>query len=106
MHRHGIHKTITEENEFCKVEFQAMCDEYNVHYIRKATNDHQANGIISRANKTIKTFFRHLRSDDNWDSIQKLLSQAMFGKNICKGHKVASSFEQMYERSPTILLEL
>ena len=104
--RHGVPQKITGDNEFSKGDFKAMCDEYGIIFNAVAANDHEANGLIERGNRTLRNFFRRIRADKPKSNVSEILAEATFGKNICKGEKLASSFELLYGRKPHIMGEI
>ncbi len=57
----------------------------------------------STLNRTVRSFFNRLRAVDKKTDAVDLVIEAAYGKNICKGNKLASSFEILYGKIPRIL---
>eukprot|EP00171_Calliarthron_tuberculosum_P005577 IDg5577t1 len=96
VYRHGPPLRIHGDNQFVKGDFAAMCDEIGAKFVPSAANDHEANGAIESANRILKNYFRRIRAIDQRSTVSEVLSEAVYGKNICKGKKLASSFELLY----------
>ena len=105
IYRHGFPSQIYADGEYCKGEFKFFCDNNEIKMIPIAANGHEVNGAIESANNIIKNFLRRLRIFDKKSEINEILSEATYVKNICKGDKLASSFELLYGRKPPILRE-
>ncbi len=80
-----------------------MCSGISAQFFPVAANDHEANGTIERANRTLRNFFMRIRAENQKSSVGEILAEATFGKNICVGSKTASSFELLYGRKPRLL---
>ena len=106
IHRHGTPRVVTADNEYNKGAFKRMLDNFDIAFSPIAANDHEANGQVERGNRTLRSFFRRVRSEMPQASVSEILSGALFGKNICKGQKIASSFELLYQRKPRTIGEL
>ena len=106
IYRHGVPHKITGDNEFNKGDFLAMCNDFGIVFSSIAANDHEANGLIERGNRTLRSFFRRIRADKPKLNVSEVLAEATFGKNLCKGDKLASSFELLYGRKPRIMGEI
>eukprot|EP00171_Calliarthron_tuberculosum_P018277 IDg18277t1 len=102
INRHGAPLKIYGDNEYNKAEFLALCELIGAEFIPIAANDHEANGSIESANRTLRSYCRRLRSEDQKSSLADIVNEATFGKNIAKGSKLASSFELMYGKKPRI----
>ncbi len=61
--RHGNPQRIYGDREYLTGEFKTICDNLSAKFIPMAANDHEANGTVERANRTLKTFFRRIRSE-------------------------------------------
>lgn len=105
IYRHGIPLTIHADREYFKGVFYSFCSENGITLAEHAANDHEANGTVERANRTLKSFFRRIRSDKPKSSVSEILREATYAKNICKGSKLASSFELLYCQKPRIIAE-
>lgn len=103
LHRHGPPLTITGDQEYNKVEIKSFCNEIGAQLVPTSANDHEANGSVESANRIVRSYFNRLRSVDKKTSAIDLASEATYGKNICKGNKIASSYELMYGKAPRIL---
>lgn len=80
-----------------------MCKNIGIEFVASTANDHEANGLIESANRVLLSFFRRLRAFDQQSSINNILVEATYGKNICRGQKRASSFELLYGTSPRVM---
>ena len=105
IHRHGIPKKIHADREYFRGKFADFCSENGIELLELAANDHEANGIVERANRTLRSFFRRLRSEKQKLSVTCVLSEATYAKNICKGSRLTSSSQLLYGQHPRILAE-
>eukprot|EP00171_Calliarthron_tuberculosum_P004750 IDg4750t1 len=87
---------IYADREYFKGEFKSLCDGLGIDLIDLVSNDHEANGSVECTNKIFRIFSRRIRADDQKSSVSEILSEAIYRKNICKGNKLASSFELLY----------
>jgi len=105
IHRHGTPTKIYGDNEYNKKEFLQFCASIRATFAPIPAYDHEANGAIESANRTLRSYFNRLRALDKKETVSNLVSEATYGKNICKGSKIASSFELLYSRKPRIMAE-
>eukprot|EP00171_Calliarthron_tuberculosum_P022319 IDg22319t1 len=103
IYQHGAPLRIHADNQYDKGEFAALCKELSIEFVPSAANDHESNGAIESANRVLRSFFRRLRAIDHQAPIIDILAEATYGKNICKGQKLASSFELLYGNAPIIM---
>lgn len=61
LHHHRLPRTVTGDNEFNRGAFREMCDIHDIKFIPKAANAHEANGIVERENRTLRSFFLRLK---------------------------------------------
>lgn len=101
--RHGAPKTIRCDNEYNNDEFQTFCNEHGTTLLPVAANDHESNGLIENANRTLRSFYDRLRSCDKRSTGDYITAEAIYGKNISLGSKNVSAFELLYGRRPRIL---
>ncbi len=102
-HRHGNPEVIYGDREYLNLDFKNMCNDISARFVPLAANDHEANGTVERANRTLRNFFRRIRAENQKSAVADILSEATYGKNICIGSKIASSFELLYGRKPRIM---
>lgn len=101
--RHGAPRTIRCDNEYNNTEFKEFCKQYGTELIPTAANDHEANGLIENANRTLRSFYDRLRCCDKKSTGEAIIAEALYGKNISLGSKSASAFELLYGRRPRLL---
>ncbi len=101
--RHGNPQRIYGDREYLNRDFTSMCSGISAEFIPVAANDHEANGTIERANRTLRNFFMRTRAENQKSSIGDILAEATFGKNICVGSKAASSFDLLYGHKPRLM---
>ena len=104
--RHCPPGTIRCDREYDNSKFRAFCSETNTALIPVAANDHEANGLIENANRTLRSFFDRIRACDRRSPCEVIVSDAMYGKKICAGSKGTSAFELLYGRRPQIMPSL
>lgn len=77
-----------------------MCEELGIKYEPEASNDHEANGLVDRENRALRSFFRRVRSVDHKATIEDIRREATLGKKICKGKKLPhrSSYSMVASR--------
>ena len=90
IYRHGLPTSITGDQEYNKKEFKEFCSNIAVELISTPAYDHEANGTIESANRTIRSYFNRLRAVDKKTATADLVAEAAYGKNICKGSKLAT----------------
>lgn len=61
-------------------------------------NDHEANGLIENANRTLRRCFNCIRAFDQRSPCVAVTAEAILGKNVMLGSKGASAFELLYSR--------
>lgn len=105
IYRHGLPKKIHADREYFRGVFAAFARDNGIQHVELAANDHEANGAVERANRTLRNFFRRLRSEKPKVPLSSVLREATYAKNICKGSKLASSFELQYGQQPRIMQE-
>jgi len=105
-YRHGIPKKIHADREYFKGDFQKFCKENGIDLVELAANDHEANGMVERANRTLRSFFRRIQSASPKRSVSSILPEATYAKNICKGSKLTSSFQLLYGQHPRIMADI
>lgn len=103
IYRHGAPLRIHGDGQYGKGEFIKMCDDIGAKFILSAANDHEASGAIESANKTLRSYYRRIRAVDQKSPLTDILAEAVYGKNICKGKKMACSFELLYNAHPRIM---
>eukprot|EP00171_Calliarthron_tuberculosum_P023073 IDg23073t1 len=103
LYRHGPPETIQADNEYNKQTFLDLCKDIGARFIITATEDHQANGAVESANRTLRSYLRRLRATNHNYSITELLAEATYGKNLNVGKKRACAFELLYEKKPRVL---
>ena len=69
-------------------------------------NTHESKGTIERANRTLRQFFDRIRAYDKRSTIDMILAEATYGKNISIGSKTASSYELLFSKKPKISKEI
>lgn len=102
VHRHGSPTRIHDDNQFNQPSLR-FCESIFALSVASAANKHEANGRIESANRVLRMQFRCLRAVDAKSSVQELISEDTYAKNISKGQKLASSFELLYGRSPRLM---
>jgi len=105
IYRHGLPKKIHADREYFRGAFADFCKDNDINLVEIAAEDHQANGAVERGNRTLRSFFRRLRAEKPKAAVSTILAEATYAKNICKGSKLASSFELQYGQRPRILQE-
>lgn len=99
LHRHGLPRSVLAERECNKGAFQTFCDELNIRLVSTPADLHQCNGAIERANRIIRSYFNSLRACNHHAFTVDLVQEAVYGKKINSGRKIASSIELVYRRS-------
>ena len=103
---YGPPRTVMGDNEYNKSEFLEFLREIDAEFEPVPAYDHQANGAIESANRTLRSYYRRLRSVDRKSSTASVVAGATFGKNISKGSKLASSYELVFGLKPRLMDEL
>ena len=83
--RHGCPTTIQCDREYDNVEFKKLCASSSNRLNFVAANDHEANGLIENANRTLRSFFNRLRLFDRRSTTTDLVAEALFGKDVSLG---------------------
>lgn len=101
--RHGPPQSIRCDREYDNAQFKLFCaqTETKLHFV--SANDHEANGLIENANRTLRSFYDRIRIYDRKSNGEEIAAEAVFGKNISTGSKKASAFELLYGRQPLIM---
>ena len=102
LHTHGVPQTIQADQEYNKSLFLEFCQEYGITLIPVAENAHESNGLIERANRTLRSHYLRLRAYDQKTHTIDLVHEAVYAKNINRGGRIASSYELLYNRSPRL----
>lgn len=89
INKHGVPRTIHCDREYNKGDFLEYCTDVGIRLIPVAANSHESNGAIERANRTLRSFFDRLRLCDQKGLTADIASEAIFGKNINRGNRVA-----------------
>lgn len=105
VYRHGLPTKTPADREYFKGSSAKFCRDHDIELVELAANDHEANGTVERANRTLRIFFRRLRSEQQKTVLSKTLSEATYAKNIYKGSKMASSFQLLYGQPPRIMTD-
>lgn len=71
---HGAPRRIHSDNQYNKEEFLRPCDEIGANFIASAANDHEANGAIESANRTLRAYFRRLRAVNAKSDVREILA--------------------------------
>ena len=100
--RHGSPKFIRCDREYFNSEFRAFCDQHQTELIAVAANDHESNGAIENANKTLRNYFNRLRLGDRKSHADRIVAEAIYGKNVAPSGELCSSFELIYRRRPRV----
>ena len=74
IYRHGVPKAIHCDREYNKGDFAKMRTEFNIKMNPVAVHDHEANGAIENANKTLRSYFRRLQAIDQKFPIADILA--------------------------------
>ena len=101
--RHGPPKTIRCDNEYNNKDFQAFCATNETQLIPVAADDHEANGLVENANRTLRSFYDRFRCCDKKSTAEAVVAEAVYGKNISLGSRNVSAFELLYSRRPPLL---
>lgn len=81
------------DREYIKGAFQAFCRDKEITLMGLAAEDNEANGLVERGNRALRSVFRRLRAEKSKDPLSVIIPEATYARNICKGSKRASSFE-------------
>ncbi len=103
VHRHGVPRRVYGDAKYAKGDFKAMFTAMGIEFVPIAANDHEANGTMESANRVLRNFVRCERSCKAEADIAAILEEAVYGKNMCKGSKLASYFELLYSRRPRVM---
>ncbi len=101
--RHGPPRTIRCDREYDNEQFKEFCSEHDTELLPVAANDHEANGLIENANRTLRSFYNRIRLCDSRSPVDVIVKEAVYGKNISLGSKNASAFELLYGRRPRLI---
>lgn len=104
--RHGPPEFIRCDREYDNEEFRAFCAEHGTELVPVAANDHESNGLIENANRTLRSFFDRLRSFDKRTATDMIVAEAIYGKNLSFGSKKASAFQLLYGRNPRLTSQI
>lgn len=102
VNRHGVPRSIMADNEYAKEPFTSFCKDLDVELIATPADSHECNGLVERANRTLRMHHDRLRACDKRSNTDDIVSEATYAKNINRGGAMASSFELIYGRSPLI----
>ena len=103
LYRHGPPSSIRGDEEYNKPEFLHFCESIETNFIAIAANHHEANGVIERANRTIRMYYDKLRLAHGKSSVHECVERATFAKNICRNADSVSPFERLYGRTANIM---
>lgn len=104
--RHGAPQAIRCDNECNNHEFRNFCLEEGITLAPVEANDHEANGLIENANKTLRSFFNRTRLCDKRSTCEAIVARALYGKNHARGSKLASAYELLFQRRLPLLIKL
>ena len=62
--------------------------------------------MVGRASRTLRSFIRRLRSEDSRCASSKLIDEATYAKNMCKGSKLTSLIELIYSQKPRLMTDI
>lgn len=79
-----------------------FCKTAGITLIPVAADAHEANGTIERANRSLRSHFNRLRLNDQRASTVELVQEAAYARNINRGNNLASPFELLYHRTPSL----
>lgn len=102
IYRHGIPSSIRSDQEFNKSLFLEFCRSHNIKLVAVAANHHEGNAIVERANRSIRAYVNRLLITEPQNTLIDIVAAATFFKNTSRGHQKSSSFELLYNRSPTL----
>lgn len=100
LNRHGTPKTVLSDREYAKGEFKIFCEKSGILIIPVAAHAHESNGMIERANSSLRSIFDRLRLCNRQEQTVDLEQEEAYAKNINRGTRLASSFELLFNRPP------
>lgn len=82
--------------------FASFCKKMNIDLVCMLAYWHESNGAVERANRTLRSYFDHLHLFNKRAPVVEISLKATYGLNINRGSHIASAFELMLNRAPTI----
>jgi len=106
LYRHGPPLSIRGDEEYKKPDFLTFCHSINTEFVDIAANHHEGNGVIERANRTVRMYFDRIRLADKKSTVHDCVQRATYAKNICRGQDSISPYERLYGRMPHLFKDL
>lgn len=100
--RHGPPELLQTNGECDNNKFRNLCAKWKINLPIVAAHHHDANGVNERASRTLRLTFDRLRAADHRISLDDLVLEATYGKNLVRWSKLVSSFELLYAVQPCI----
>lgn len=88
--------------EFKKQPFPQFCHSIEIRFVAATANHHEGNVIVEIANRTIREDVACLALAKPRMAVVDLIATTTFHKNTSLGHRKASSYELLYDRTPRI----
>lgn len=83
--RHGPPLTIRCENEYNNGYFEDFFKTMDIALLPVAAKDHEANGLIENANRTLRRCFNQIRACQKRSSCEAVVTEAVFDNNLILG---------------------
>lgn len=88
--------------EYSKGAFAAYFSYMKIELIPLAAQANESNGAVERVRRSLGSYLNRLRLCDRRGHVHDVVSDAVFGKNINLGNRIAFGYELLYNRSTRI----
>lgn len=104
--RHGAPRRTRCDFEYDNTQFFQLCQHENMQPVFVPANDHEAYGLDEDVNRTLCSFFDRIRSREKRSTVNTIVTDFLFGKNISLGSKTTSALDMLYGCQPRLLSPL